>query len=321
MNFRLPARATALALAAALALTACGSGSDGGDAPSPTASPTEAASPSAADVAALAGVKVDGEAGAEPKLVFDAPLTVSTITTRLVEDGDGAALKDGQRISAHVVVFNGQDGSRSASTWKENEGKADSFTLGDPSLGAINDVLGDAHVGARVLVANPQTGTDGSVTTSLMFFEVVDAKTIPTRAEGEAVTPAEGLPTVTLDDDGKPSIDIPEGYQAPTELVAQTLIKGTGPVVKDTQSITAHYTGWTLDGEVFDSSWERGTPATFGLQQVIAGWTQGLAGQTVGSQVLLVIPADLAYGEKSDTNTHQLAGETLIFVVDILDAE
>jgi peptidylprolyl isomerase len=321
VNFRLPARATALALAAALALTACGSGSDGGDTPSPTSSPTGDVSPSAADVAALASVKVDGEAGAEPKLVFDAPLTVSAITTRLVADGDGAALEDGQRISAQVVVFNGQDGSRNASTWQENQGQADSFTLGDTALGAINDVLADAHVGARVLVASPQTGTDGTVATSLMFFEVVDAKTIPARAEGEAVTPAEGLPTVTLDDTGKPSIDIPEGYEAPTELVAQTLIKGSGPVVEDTQSITAHYTGWTLDGEVFDSSWERGTPATFSLQQVIAGWTQGLAGQTVGSQVLLVIPADLAYGEASDTNTSQLAGETLIFVVDILDAQ
>ncbi len=56
------------------------------------------------------------------------------------------------------------------------------------------------------------------------------------------------------------------------------------------------------------------------LSGVVAGWTQGLSGQTVGSQVLLVIPPALGYGEKSDTNTNELAGETLVFVVDILAA-
>lgn len=192
--------------------------------------------------------------------------------------------------------------------------------LGDPNLGIINDVLTGQNVGARALVANPGTDADGAASTSIMLLEVADAKTLPSRAEGEAVTPAEGLPTVTLADDGEPSIDIPEGYADPTELVTQTLIKGSGPVVEETQSITAQYTGWTLDGTVFDSSWKSGTPATFSLQRVIPGWTQGLAGQTVGSQVLLVIPASLAYGEAGASDS-PLAGKTLVFVVDILDAK
>jgi peptidylprolyl isomerase len=323
VNLRLSAGAAALALVAALALTGCASDSDSGDAASPTASPTEsptgAASPTSADIAAVAGIKVEGDAGAEPKLVFDAPFTVSTATTRLIDKGDGAPLEDGQSLSIHFVAFNGKDATRIGSTWEEAQGATDSITLGDPTLGVINDVLTGQNVGARAIVANPSTDADGTATASIMLLEVADAKTIPSRAEGEAVTPAEGLPTVTLADDGEPSIDIPEGYADPTELVVQTLIKGSGPVVKDTQSITAHYTGWTLDGTVFDSSWERGTPATFSLQQVIKGWTEGLAGQTVGSQVLLVIPASLAYGEAGSSD-HQLAGKTLVFVVDILDA-
>ena len=60
-----------------------------------------------------------------------------------------------------------------------------------------------------------------------------------------------------------------------------------------------NYTGWLWDGTQFDSSWDRGEPATFALTGVIAGWTQGLVGQTVGSQVLLVIPPDLGYGDQA----------------------
>jgi len=71
------------------------------------------------------------------------------------------------------------------------------------------------------------------------------------------------------------------------------------------------------DGSVFDSSWDRPEPAIFGLDQVIQGWSMGLAGQTVGSQVLLVIPADLAYGEMG-SEPDIPPDAPLVFVVDIL---
>ena len=80
------------------------------------------------------------------------------------------------------------------------------------------------------------------------------------------------------------------------------------------------YSGWLFDGTPFDSSWVNGAPFTtqIGTGSVIQGWDQGIIGQTVGSQVLLVIPPDLAYG---DTERGTIpASSTLIFVVDILDA-
>ena len=130
------------------------------------------------------------------------------------------------------------------------------------------------------------------------------------------MTPAEGLPAVTLDDSGVPSLDIPEGYTAPSELVVQTLIKGDGPVVEAGQAIQVQYAGWKLsDGSQFESSWESAPFTTvIGSGAVIAGWDQGLVGQTVGSQVLLVIPTALAYGGTAS----ELADEDLVFVVDIL---
>ena len=109
----------------------------------------------------------------------------------------------------------------------------------------------------------------------------------------------------------------------PDTLVVQPLITGTGPVVTAGQTITVHYTGVIWDsGKKFDSSWDGGAPVDFaiGEGQVIAGWDQGLVGQTVGSQVLLVIPPALGYGESGQPDAGISGTDTLVFVVDILDA-
>jgi peptidylprolyl isomerase len=319
VKLRTSAAAAALALAAALTLTACADDSGDGATPSASASSspaTEMPEPTKEDVAALESVKVEGDAGKEPKLSFKAPLEVSVPTSRVLDEGDGAEVAEGAQVTIDSVAYLGTDGTAQGSTWQQKAPM--SFILGDANYGVLTEPLKGQKVGARLLVANPVQGQDGTTATMVNLVEITDTQKIPTRAEGEAVEPAEGLPTVTLDDAGKPSVEIPEGYEAPKELVTQTLIKGDGAKVTEDQTVTAQYTGWTLDGEQFDSSWDRGAPSSFSLQQVVAGWTQGLAGQTVGSQVLLVIPPDLAYGAQEG---HELQKETLVFVVDILDAK
>ena len=110
------------------------------------------------------------------------------------------------------------------------------------------------------------------------------------KPEGETVTPPAGLPTVKENDKGVPEISV-KGVAAPKALVSQDLIKGTGPEVKATDTLTVNYVGVALSsGKVFDSSFDRGEKASFPLTGVIKGWTQGLTGKTVGSRVLLVIP-------------------------------
>jgi FKBP-type peptidyl-prolyl cis-trans isomerase len=85
-----------------------------------------------------------------------------------------------------------------------------------------------------------------------------------------------------------------------TALQKNILVAGTGDEVKATDSINASYFGWTSDGVIFDSSTKKDTntdtPGTFSLGSVIKGWTDGLAGQRVGSTVKLTIPADQGYG-------------------------
>ncbi|WP_159794995.1 FKBP-type peptidyl-prolyl cis-trans isomerase [Puerhibacterium puerhi] len=319
MKIRITGAAAAVVVSAALVLSGCGSDDASPSAsPSASASASEAPTPTAEDVAAVESVEVSGDAGKAPTVKFTAPLTVSTATVHVVSDGDGAEFEDGQSLTIHSVVYSGADASQLGDTYADDS--AESVLLNENVIiPQLYEALSGKHVGARFVFANPTQDASGNAVTYVTVGEVTDARTVPTRAEGEAVTPAEGLPTVTLDDSGKPSIEIPEGYEAPDELVVQPLIKGSGPEVAADQTVTVQYSGWLLDGTQFDSSWERGAPTSFGLDQVIQGWTDGLAGQTVGSQVLLVVPADQAYGDQASGTIP--ANSPLIFVVDILDAQ
>jgi peptidylprolyl isomerase len=105
--------------------------------------------------------------------------------------------------------------------------------------------------------------------------------------------------------------------------VVQPLVVGTGPVVQAGQTVSVHYTGIVYGtGKQFDSSWDRGQPADFviGQGQVIPGWDTAIVGQTVGSQLLLVIPPAEGYGTTGNSSAGISGTDTLVFVVDILDA-
>jgi len=83
------------------------------------------------------------------------------------------------------------------------------------------------------------------------------------------------------------------------ELASVDLIEGTGDVVPSIATITAHYTGaLAVDGTIFQSSLDFGSPATFGLNQVIKGWTIGVPGMKVGGKRRLIIPSSMAYGSQ-----------------------
>ena len=106
----------------------------------------------------------------------------------------------------------------------------------------------------------------------------------------------------------------------PSGLQYQVLREGNGRKPKATDSVKCHYEGFLIDGTVFDSSVQRGEPAVFGLQQVIAGWTEGLQLMQEGAKYRFFIPYRLAYGEGG-------AGQmippfaTLIFDVELLEVK
>lgn len=106
----------------------------------------------------------------------------------------------------------------------------------------------------------------------------------------------------------------------PSGLQYKVLTAGTGAKPKATDKVNVHYEGRLLDGKVFDSSYQRGEPISFGLNQVIKGWTEGLQQMPIGSTYELYIPYDLAYGERgAGANIPPYA--TLIFKVELLGIE
>ncbi len=103
-------------------------------------------------------------------------------------------------------------------------------------------------------------------------------------------------------------------------LQYKVLKAGTGPSPKETDTVKTHYKGTLLDGTVFDSSYERGEPATFPVGGVIAGWTEALQKMKVGGKWQLFVPAELAYGERGAGGAIG-PNETLVFEVELLGIE
>jgi len=118
----------------------------------------------------------------------------------------------------------------------------------------------------------------------------------------------------------KPEIDFPDS-PAPTDLEVTDITAGDGAEAKAGSTISAHYVGVAHStGEEFDASYDRGEPLSFklGAGQVIAGWDQGIQGMKVGGRRKIVIPAHLGYGDRG-AGAAIKPGETLIFVVDLVD--
>ena len=138
----------------------------------------------------------------------------------------------------------------------------------------------------------------------------------PTQSASKSSTAA--FPKVTGGYGENPTISKPTG-KPPTKLQVKDLVVGKGEKVTDiTTPYSWNYEGvsWS-NGKVFDSSFERGAPIPFALNQVIPGWTEGLKGIKVGGRRILLIPADQAYGE---TGSPPAIGpnESLVFVVDLV---
>ncbi len=117
----------------------------------------------------------------------------------------------------------------------------------------------------------------------------------------------------------KPEIDFPGG-EPPKNLEITDVWEGDGPVAKTGDTVQVHYVGVAYStGEEFDASWNRGEPLQFrlGVGQVIAGWDQGVQGMKVGGRRQLVIPPDLAYGDRGAAGAIA-PGETQIVVCDLV---
>lgn len=313
-------RGVAVAAAAALTLSACGS---------EEAPQTPAAGSSGLDEVTVSDAEDDATT---PGVEFDpGSIEVEETENIVITDGDGEQLTGTELISFDYAIFSATSGEELGSSYPTN---AVGLDLQDETvLPGLTSALTGQKIGSRVLVAlppedafgetgNPQLGVAGDETL-LFLVDILSAMTPLTEAEGTAVDPAEGLPTVEMTSGEPAAITIPDDFEDPDETVSQLLIEGEGEEVTSGQVIRVAYTGVTAkDGNVFDSS--ANTPQGYaefpiGVGRVIQGWDKGLVGKKVGSRVLLVIPAEEGYGEQGSPPNIE-GGDTLVFVVDILAA-
>ena len=108
-------------------------------------------------------------------------------------------------------------------------------------------------------------------------------------------------------------------YTTPSGLQYMVLRQGSGTKPRPTDRVRVNYRGTLLDGTVFDSSYDRGQPAEFGLDQVIPGWTEGVAMMPIGSKYRFWIPGELAYGTKGTPGGPIGPNATLVFDVELMD--
>jgi len=196
----------------------------------------------------------------------------------------------------------------------------DKLRPGDPARSLVSKLIPGLSEGLQLMRAGerfrfwiPQAlayaGASGRPAGALIYdVELVSVQLTQLAPDAEAPGP----PPVP-DDVAAPPVD---AQRTPSGLSYKVLSAGSGPTPSGGNSVTVHYTGWTTDGEMFDSSRVRGEPATFPVGGVIAGFSEGLKLMQIGSSVRLWIPENLAYKGKSGSPQGML-----VFDVELLAIE
>ena len=272
-------------------------------------------------------ITVEGEPGTAPDVTMYSPLFTAETAHSVVTPGTGRVLDDANQLTQlDMALYSGSSGERLVTTAFGDENAAEPIALSTwgQTFQGLEKGLMCATEGSRVIVAMASDdiafgqGMAGlGIAPGETVVAVVDVRTVMrSKADGkDQLVTGHGLPSVVRAEDGQPGVTLPCGEPA-ADLVVETLKRGDGDVVQTGDTVFVQYTGLTWnEKEVFDSSW--GGPArAMSLDGIIPGFAQALEGQTVGSQVLAVIPPELGYGDQASGKIP--AGATLVFVVDIL---
>lgn len=158
-------------------------------------------------------------------------------------------------------------------------------------------------------------GTDG-----VAFAAKSGADVLSVSASGEATGLKPGVATVAATVSGvestPESVYVGDIQSFASGLKSIEILEGTGASAVTGGTVTVHYTGWLLDGTKFDSSFDRGAPATFSLNNLIEGWKEGIPGMKAGGKRLLIVPPALGYGASGSGSVPPNA--TLVFQIELI---
>jgi len=234
----------------------------------------------------------------------DAEKTVTGLASKVVTKGAGT---DHPRIQDRVRV--------NYTGWtKGGEMFDSSVSRGTPAVFGVGQVIPGWTEALQLMVAGERSDGSGSQRSSRTGRRRGGAPA------GDLTFDVELIEVMKAPDPPKVPDDVAAAPKTAKKtasgLAYRVLSPGTGPHPKATDAVRVHYTGWTTDGKMFDSSVMRGQPITFSLAQVIKGWTEGVQLMKVGEKARFWIPGDLAYGDKP-TRPGAPAG-TLVFDVELL---
>lgn len=282
--------------------------------------------------ASVDAITVSTEAGL-PTYDFASPLTGDSLQTKVISEGKGPKITGNQLVQFEFQLVNAANGEDVQHSSFDGSDSSDWYLSPDMQIPLCKAMAG-VREGSRAVVFFPAKvahenqgvpefgiGKDDSL---IFILDVV--KVFLPRAVGNEKPAQSGFPSVVRAVDGTPGVNINSDANPPTAenggsaaVATEVLIEGAGEPLKAGDSAVLHYSGYLwADGTKFDSSWDSKQPATFTLTEggLIQGFIDGLVGQKIGSQVVIVIPPVLGYGNQAQGTIP--ANSTLVFVVDIL---
>jgi len=235
-------------------------------------------------------------------------VTGSGIVWEVLSEGAGETPEKGQGVTIRFALWNekGRHLLSTAATRRKIAGPVEGLRLGNRAQEFLKEVPFLMKVGGRYRLEVP-----------------------PELCWGRTPVPELRLPanSVTIWELELMSInEIPDYAPSDPEklvvtesgLAYEVLSEGDGASPGATDRVTVHYTGWTEDGKMFDSSHARGEPTSFALNRVIRGWAEGLQLMKVGGRTRFTIPSDLAYGMRPPPGSGIAPGATLVFLVELI---
>lgn len=310
----LPAAALSIALLGAI--TGCSTGTGGGVSENGCLAPGSASD----------AIAVDGEFGTELTLESDTPIDADALQRTVLEQGEGDPLADGDTFVGFLNIWVGSSGE----SYFHDAARLDMSA--DGLAPWYHSMLTCASAGDRIAAAVPAVdllgeggGEPAGISDDDTMLVVLDLRAVLLPGAGRAMgaeqsLPA-GFPALSLAENGEPTLTMTPETVAATEPRAAASIVGEGPAVSATDTVLAHYRGVIArTGEIFDDSWATGAPVSLPLDAVVPGVRDGLVGQTVGSQVVIVVPPGSGYSAEDLERDGYQADDVMVFVVDILDA-
>lgn len=201
----------------------------------------------------------------------------------------------------------------------DTEAKQFSYVVGMDVGGSLNDLDADLDVDTVIMAIRDVVEGNELLLTEAQANELKQAffqkrqQKAAEQAKEQAAENREQGEAFLAENANKEGIETTE-----SGLQYEVIEEGSGDRPAESDRVTVHYTGTLIDGTVFDSSRERGQPATFALNQVIPGWTEGLQLMKEGGHYKFYIPSDLAYGERGAGDVIE-PGSTLIFDVELIE--